>query len=164
MQRRDSPMPTRRILVIGSQCELLKPSLSFLPKVAEEFYEVMIHPTLGQCVPALQSGGLLLDPTVKQTKEALRLAFESASANDDTLLFAFIGHGDHLGEDFYLLPKDAITPQLDSETAVNIVQRIKELYRVYSNIDGLILLLDTCSSGVAAASAASSGSLHSAED
>src|SRR5262249_23748084 len=41
------------------------------------------------------------------------------------------------------------------ETAVNIVQRVKELYRVHSNVDGLVLLLDTCFSGVAAASAAS---------
>src|SRR5262249_18220249 len=137
-------MAKRRVLVIGSQCDGLKPPLSFLPDAAERLYEVMIDPALGECVPALPTGGLLLDPSVKQVKDALRSSFELASQNDDTLLIAFIGHGDHSGNDFYLLPKDAIVPQLDSETAVNIVQRVKELYRVHSNVDGLVLLLDTC--------------------
>jgi Tetratricopeptide repeat/AAA ATPase domain len=147
-------MGKRRLLVIGSQCDALKPPLSFLPDVAKGLYEVMVDPALGDCVPALLTGGLLVDPTVSQTKEALRSAFQLASANNNALLIAFIGHGHRRGNDFYLLPKDA-GERIGSETAVHIVQQIKELYGDYSNIDGLVLLLDTCYSGVAAASAAS---------
>jgi Tetratricopeptide repeat len=148
-------MGKRRLLVIGSQCDALKPPLSFLPDAAQELYEVMVDQALGECIAALPTAGLLLDPTVKQVKDALRSAFDLASQNDDTLIIAFIGHGDHFGNDFYLLPKDAVVPQLDSETAVNIVQRVKELYRLHSSVDGMVLLLDTCYSGVAAKAAAS---------
>src|SRR5262249_55253446 len=65
------------------------------------------------------------------------------------------GHGDHSGNNFYLLPKDADVFHVDSETAVNIVQRVQELFGHYSSVDGLVLLLDTCYSGVAAAAASS---------
>src|SRR6266496_5162130 len=133
-------MAKRRVLVIGSQCDVLKPPLTFLPDVAQKLYEVMINPALGDCVDALPNGGLLLDPTVRETKDALHLAFQLASDNDDTLLIAFIGHGDHRGDDFYLLPKSA-GERITSDTAVHIVQHIKELYREYSQVDGLLLLL-----------------------
>src|SRR5262249_26809257 len=131
-------MSKRRVLVIGSQCDGLKPPLSFLPDAAERLYEVMIDPALGECMPALPTEGLLLDPTVKQVKDALRSAFELASQNDDTLIIAFIGHGDHSGNNFYLLPKDADVFHVDSETAVNIVQRVQELFGHYSSVDGLV--------------------------
>jgi Caspase domain len=147
-------MGKRRLLVIGSQCDALEPPLSFLPEVAERLYAVMLDPALGECVPAL-SAALLRDPTVKQVKDALRSAFKLASQNDDTLLIAFIGHGSYAGKDFYLLPKDAVPVRFDSDTAVNIVGWVKELYRNYSNVDGLVLLLDTCYSGKAAEKAAS---------
>ena len=61
--------------------------------------KVMIDPALGERIPALPTGGLLLDPTVKQVKDgAASGAFELASQNEDTLFIAFIGHGDHFGD------------------------------------------------------------------
>ena len=45
----------RQVLVIGSQCQSLS-HLSFLPKMAEDLHEVMIHPDLGQCTDAAPGG------------------------------------------------------------------------------------------------------------
>src|SRR5262245_11993642 len=98
-------MGQRRILTIGSQCAHL-PSL---PCLAQELYRIMTDPELGQCVPALpedQGGGLLLDPTVSQVKKALRAAFQRASTDEATLFLAYVGHGEAIGDDFYLLPLD----------------------------------------------------------
>jgi NACHT domain/Tetratricopeptide repeat len=141
-------MHQRRVLVIGSQCKALN-HLSFLPKAAEDLYKVMIDPELGGCVPALERGGLICDPSVIDAIEAIELAFQRASQDEATFFLAFVGHGEYAGEDFYLLPKDASVPPM-SHKALNLVQLIKELCRVYSYVDGLVVLLDTCYAGVAA--------------
>jgi len=141
-------MGERRVLVIGSQCKALN-RLSFLPKAAEDLYRVMIDPELGGCVSALEGDGLICDPSVDEAIKAIELAFRRASQDEATLFLAFIGHGEYADEDFYLLPKDASVPPM-SHTALHLVQLIKELCRVYSNVDGLVVLLDTCYSGVAA--------------
>ncbi|HEY5870211.1 MAG TPA: tetratricopeptide repeat protein [Candidatus Tectomicrobia bacterium] len=146
-------MGERRALIIGSQCKQFPP-LSFLPKVAHELYAVLMASDLGECVSALPGqDGLLLDPTVDQARTAIKEAFQRASDDEATLFLAFIGHGKHVGDDFYLLPLDAQVPPF-SDTAIHIVQLITEIHKVYSRLDGLVLLLDTCSSGVAAAGAA----------
>lgn len=143
----------RRVLVIGSQCRELNP-LSFLPAAAEDLYQVLTTPELGSCVPALPDGvGLLLDPSVAEAKAALRTAFTRASEDGATLLLAYIGHGESVYDDFYLLPVDAsATP--DSDTGIHLVQLIRELYGRHSFVDGLVVLLDACYAGVAAAGAA----------
>ena len=51
--------------------------------------------------------GLLIDPTVKETKDAFKTAFFRAAKDEATLFIAFIGHGEKSGEDYYLMPKDA---------------------------------------------------------
>jgi Tetratricopeptide repeat/NACHT domain len=145
-------MGERRILLIGSQCDALN-SLSFLPTVAEDLYEVMIDPRLGGCVPALESNGLLLDPSVDASRKAVEIAFQRASKDEATLFLVFIGHGEWADEDFYLLPKDASIPPR-AHTAIHLVQLIKELHREHSYVDGLVVLLDTCYAGVAATGAA----------
>jgi hypothetical protein len=145
-------MSERRVLVIGSQCRELNP-LSFLPVAAEELYAVLTTPDLGGCVPALSEGGLLLDPAVAEAKAALRTAFTRTSQDEATLLLAYIGHGTSVYDDFYLLPVDALaTP--DSDSGIHLVQVIRELYGRHSFVDGLVVLLDTCYAGVAAAGAA----------
>ncbi len=144
-------MGQRRILVIGSQCELM-PRLLFLPKVAEDLYLVMTDTSRGGCVPALTEKGLLIDPTVEQTRAAIESAFQLASKDEATLILAFIGHGQSVGEDFYFLPFNASVPPR-AHTAIHLIQLIKELHDENSNLDGLVVLLDTCNSGVAAAGA-----------
>ena len=67
-------MSERRVLVIASQCEALG-HLDFLPQVAEDLYNVMADPERGACVPAFDGGGLLIDPSVKQTKDAIKKAY-----------------------------------------------------------------------------------------
>ena len=146
-------MGERRILVIGSQCKAVRPPLSFLPGLAQELHAVMTDAELGGCVPALSDDGLLIDPSWAQAHKAIEVAFRRASEDEATLFLAFIGHGEYVGTDFYLLPCDASIPPT-SFTALHLVQLIKELHRNYSNVDGLVVLLDACHSGVGAAGAA----------
>jgi hypothetical protein len=145
-------MGQRRILVIGSQCNGM-PRLSFLPKVAEDLYAVMTDPQLGGCVPALKDKDLVIDPTVEEAWVAIEDAFQQASKDEATLLLAFIGHGEYAGDDFYFLPLSASVPPR-AHTAIHLIQLIKELHRKHSDVDGLVVLLDTCYSGLAASGAA----------
>ena len=147
-------MGERRILIVGSQCEALKPGFSFLPDAAEDLYRVMTDPQFGGCVSALERSGLLCDtPTVAETKAAIKTALERASNDGATLFLVFICHGQYVGDDFYLLPNDA-SREPDSESAVHLVNLIKESLRKHSNVDGLVILLDTCYSGKAVEAAA----------
>jgi hypothetical protein len=146
-------MSERRLLIIGSQCQQFPP-LSFLPGVAHDLYAVLTTSDLGGCVSALPGqDGLLINPTVEQTYNTIETAFQRASADEATLFLVFIGHGEYVGDDFYLLPWNGQVPP-SSRTAVHLVQLITELHRQHSLLDGLVLLLDTCYSGVAAAGAA----------
>ena len=143
-------MGQRRVLVIGSQCEAL-PHLEFLPELAKQLYEVLVNPKIGMCVSALDDrSGILIDCEASETKDAIKSAFTEASKQSDTLIIALIGHGVSVeDDDFYYMTKDSAALP-DSESAVQLSQQIKESYRYNSFIDGLILLVDTCHSGVAA--------------
>ncbi len=142
----------RRILVIGSQCASLPPPLSFLPQAAVDLHAVMTDPEVGGCTDAAPRG-LLIDPTVAEAKAAIKEAFRAAAAEGATLLLALIGHGTHAGCDFYLLPHDGVEPP-DSETGIQLVQLVKEQHRLHPGLDGLVVLIDTCFSGVGALAAA----------
>ena len=95
----------------------------------------------------------MIDPTVAEAKNAIRTAFERAAGDEATLLFGFIGHGEQVTEDgdFYLLLTDAKVPPAD-DTALHLVNHIKGLRRQHE-IDGLIVLVDTCYSGTGAVAA-----------
>ena len=148
-------MSERRVLVIASQCEALG-RLGFLPQVAEDFYNVMVDPERGACVPALDYGGLLIDPSVKETKDAIKKAFWCAAKDEATLFITYIGHGEKSDEDFYLLPRDAENPP-DSDTAVHLTNVIKEAHKkAVGQVDGLAVLVDACYSGQAGFGAAQS--------
>ncbi len=140
----------RRILVIGSQCASLPP-LSFLPQAAVDLHAVMTDPEVGGCTDAAPRG-LLIDPTVAEARAAIKEAFRAAAAEEATLLLALIGHGTYAGRDFYLLPHDGVEPP-DSDTGVQLVQLVKEQHRLHP-VDGLVVLIDTCFSGVGALAAA----------
>jgi hypothetical protein len=148
-------MGERRVLVIGSQCAALPNNqLSFLPRVAQELYEVMTDRERGSCVPALgDDASLLINPTVEHTDGAMAAAMERASDAAATLFLAFIGHGERAEDAFYLLPYDAALPP-DSRRAVLVAMRVRELLRRYDRLDGLVLLVDTCYSGLGALQAA----------
>src|SRR5271166_5305402 len=143
----------RRILVIGSQCASLPPPFSFLPQAAVDLHAVMTDPEVGGCTDAAPRG-LLIDPTVAEARAAIKEAFREAAAEEATLLLALIGHGTYAGRDFYLLPHDGVEPP-DSDTGVQLVQLVKEQHRLHP-VDGLVVLIDTCFSGVGALAAATS--------
>ena len=105
-------MGQRRILVIGSQCQALG-RLSFLPQAAQDLYEVMTDSNLGGCVSALDGrAGLLIDPSVKDAKDAIKTAYRSAAQDEATQFIAYIGHGERVRKNLYLLPHDAKNPVL----------------------------------------------------
>jgi NACHT domain/Tetratricopeptide repeat len=147
-------MGQRRILVIGSQCDALG-KLDFLPELAVQLYNAFTNPDIGMCESALEEQkGLLIDRQATDIKTAIKSAFAEASKKQDTLILALIGHGVSVGnDDFYYMTKNS-PKEPDSDNAVQLVQLIKESYRRYSFIDGLIVLVDTCYSGVAAMGAA----------
>lgn len=143
----------RLALIVGSQCARLN-QLSFLPAVAEELAAVLAAPGPGNCEPALGDGtALLLDPTTDELDRAVEQAFRVASQRAATLILAFVGHGVTDDDDFYLMAHDS-PDRPNSRQAFLFGQRIKELLRTYSGLDGLVLLVDTCESGRAADQAA----------
>jgi tetratricopeptide (TPR) repeat protein len=147
-------MTERRVLVIGSQCKALG-ELSFLPSAARDIYAVMTDLERGSCVSALEGEGLLIDPTVQAAKGAISTAYARAALDEATLFITYIGHGQYSGDDFYLLPFNASSTPT-SDTAINLTQLIKELYRNSQGrgVDGLGVLVDACYSGAAAMSVA----------
>ena len=126
--------------------------LSFLPQAAVDLHAVMTDPEVGGCTDAAPRG-LLIDPTVAEARAAIKEAFRAAAAEEATLLLALIGHGTYAGRDFYLLPHDGVEPP-DSDTGVQLVQLVKEQHRLHPGLDGLVVLIDTCFSGVGALAAA----------
>jgi hypothetical protein len=141
-------------LVIGSQCQA-RQHLSFLPEVAEQLYAQLIDPQRGACKPAIDvegNGGLLINPTMACMRRSVREAVTRARATEATLVLAFVGHGAYAGEDFYLLPAD-FDGALHADAAYHVTQRLGELMRPQAGgrgrLDGLILLVDACYSGVA---------------
>ncbi|OZM72120.1 hypothetical protein CFN78_16400 [Amycolatopsis antarctica] len=141
-------MSGRTMLVIGSQCAALN-RLSFLPTVVHDLAAVLTDPGAGGCTPVLESGPVLLDRSAAELDSAIEQAFRTAADDGSTLVLSFVGHGAVVDDDFYLMATDSpATP--NSRGAFLLGQRLKELLREYSAMDGLILLLDTCGSGVAA--------------
>src|SRR6266540_4315232 len=128
-------MSRRRISVIGSQCEALQ-HLQFLPRAAQDLYAVMTDPERGACVSALEGEGLLIDPAVSDVKDAIRTAYRRAAKDAATLFIAYIGHGEHVEDMYYLLPRDAQIPPT-SDTAVQLTNLIMETHRITrSRVDG----------------------------
>jgi hypothetical protein len=145
-------MSGRQILAIGSQCAAIQPPLSFLPKLAEDLFRVMTDPAIGGCSP--QSSQWLVDPTGDDAKEAIRRAFADASRNEATLVLAFIGHGQSIGNDFYIQLRDSPAEQVHDDNAIHLANLIKGEHRIHSNLDGLLVLIDACFSGMGAINAA----------
>lgn len=144
-----------RALVIGSQCDALGESrkLSFLPELATELYEVLIDPHLGACAPGLSNrpgGGLLLNPKYNEVLDALEEAFAQANSDSATLLVAVLGHGIGVKYgDFFFLSIDS-TGKGDQRRDVPSSPTLKHLLGDSGDLNGLIVWVDTCHSGVAA--------------
>ncbi len=96
---------------IGSQCRRLG-QLSFLPEVAVRLHALMTAPGPGECLGAEVGDppGLLLDPTVAEAKAAMIAAYEAVARDGETLILAYIGHGELFRGDFFLMPTDAARP------------------------------------------------------
>ena len=141
-----------RLLVIGSQCDILN-ELKFLPEVAERLHALLIHPGPGECVGVPLNGrppGLLLDPTVVEARAAMEGAFLDAARDGATLILAYIGHGEFPHErsgSFFLMPTDAEpTPRKAIDFAPLVEGCIHE-----SNVEfGIFVLLDACQAGAGA--------------
>ena len=140
-------MNGRRMLVIGSQCQKLN-TLSFLPEVAVRLHELLTAPGPGECRPADAGDppGLLLDPAVAEAEAAIIEAYDDAARGGETLILAYVGHGELFRDDFFLMPTNAASPP-NSKGAIHLAQVIKERPECPA---GLIVLLDTCYSGAGA--------------
>ena len=143
-------MGERRALLIGVRNDRFG-RLDFVPEVIKDLRAVVLDPEYGACGPALPDGRELLTgpgATRAAMVTALGDAMASAGREQATLFVYFLGHGHKQGEDFYLVAADTPGPdRIDSESAVPLGQRIKELLRQYPGIDGLMLVIDACHSG-----------------
>jgi hypothetical protein len=136
----------RRALVIGSQCDGLPDlRLSFLPELAQSLFDVLTDPEIGACVKA--GSRLVLDPSLAEMAAAVNEAVASADSDDATLIIAFIGHAEARGDVLYLLPCNGTSPPT-TDTGFLLGMRLAELIGMHTNVDGLILLVDACESGV----------------
>ena len=143
-------MGERRALLIGAQNDR-HGKLDFVPEVVKDLHAVVMDPQYGACRPALEAGrDLLTGPQATQAAimTALKDAVAAADRDQATLFVYFLGHGHQEDEDFYLIAVDSPGPaELDSQTAVALGQRVKELLRRYPSVDGLMLVIDACHSG-----------------
>lgn len=147
-------MTDRRVLVIGSQCGSPELALSFLPDAAVNLDDALRSPHAGGWTGALaDESSLVLNPTLDEMDSKIAEAFANASRREATLLIAFVGHGEEVDGDFYLLPFDSEHPS-SSRRSYLVGQRVLELLREHSSLDGLVLLVDACQSGVGAVQAA----------
>jgi tetratricopeptide (TPR) repeat protein len=143
-------MGERRALVIGARNDRFG-VLNFVDDVARELHQALMDGDRGACLPALPDGrDLLIGGTAScgGIDSALADSISAAAADQATLFIYFLGHGRQRNQDFYLIGADT-GQRVDSKTAVQIGQRIKELLDAAATIDGLMLVLDACHSGAA---------------
>jgi hypothetical protein len=143
-------MGERRALVIGARNDRFG-VLDFVDDVARELHRTLLDAERGACLPALPGGrDLLLGDMASSAgiDSALADSIAAAAADQATLFVYFLGHGQRGNQDFYLIGTDT-SQRVDSRTAVQIGQRVKELLHDYATVDGLMLVLDACHSGAA---------------
>ena len=148
-------MGERRALLIGVQNESFG-RLDFVTDVIRDLHQTVLSSQYGSCQPALPNGRELLNEPEATTRSEIMKALVDAIVRADhdqaTLFVYFLGHGYMNYEDFYLVAGDTPSPeQADSENAILLGQRIKELLRQYPGVDGLMLVIDACHSGAAIA-------------
>ncbi|AMV35878.1 ATP-binding protein [Planctomyces sp. SH-PL62] len=140
-------MAGRRALIIGSQCNALG-RLSFLPDVAQRLHSLMTDGP-GACAGVPLEGrpaGLLLDPSVAETKDAIDGAIRAAAEAGESLILAYVGHGDFQNSHFFLMPTDA--QKATSKSAVHLAKCIGECLEEYPGFRGLTVLVDACHAGM----------------
>jgi Caspase domain len=143
-------MGERRALVIGARNDRFG-VLDFVDDVVAELHRALVDTERGACVPALPDGRDLLTgdrATSAGIDSALADAISAAAADQATLFVYFLGHGQQANQDFYLIGTDT-GERVDSRTAIQIGQRVKELLDNAPTVDGLMLVLDACHSGAA---------------
>ncbi|MFB8275828.1 hypothetical protein [Nocardia colli] len=130
-------------LVVGSECAALG-ELGFAAELAVEL-EGWLRGA-GEWRAATGVVGAVVNPTAAQLVRAIDEAFSTASAQQATLLIAFVGHGAAIGDgDFFLLAHDSPAVP-NSQNAFHLAQGIRERIGT-SALDGLIVLIDACETG-----------------
>lgn len=158
-----SSASVRRLLVVGARCADNKDGykLERLASAAKALFDVMADGERGGCSPleldGLTSPGFLDDPSIEQANIAITAALDVCAKNKETLVLAWLGHGEAVTGTLYLLPRDAdfASPTLKSFDLVSLIVRVVQAQKGQP-LAALILLLDTCHSGSAAPEAAKS--------
>ena len=154
-------MGERRALVIGSQCDgLPNLPLPFLPELATALFEVLTDQERGGCIRARSR--LVVDPDLDQLVTAVNAAVVAADEDEATLVVAFVGHAEAVQDRLYLLPRNGTSPPT-MDSGFLLGPRLAELIGGHANIDGLVLLVDACQSGVGVADLAVHAGMEIAE-
>ncbi len=136
----------RRALVIASEFGAPEDErLEFVPDLANSF--------AGALTDQWECHGVVLNPTAKKARAAIRAEVKLAAQQQETLLLLFIGHGatrasQHQTPDFYLQYRKS-SPEPTTETSLSLIPFLKEALGESSalGINGLVLLVDACSAG-----------------
>lgn len=139
-------MAGRRVLIIGSQNDALG-RLSFLPRVAERLHALMTTGP-GECLGVElkdRPAGLLIDPTVEETKAAIRAAVQQAAAAGESLVLGYVGHGTFSDGRFYLMPSGTVEPTPDG--AVDVTRELDDRLRSNKGGQGVTVIIDACHAG-----------------
>lgn len=146
----------RHALVIGSQCDAREP-LDFVPDRVDRLITLLTDPRRGGCEPEHRGSVRLIDPTAADFMAAVEEAVVSASAAQATLIICFIGHGVTRpmpnGElKFFLMPTDGSGVRPRPDTAYEVGSHLAFLLSDLdvAGLDGLMLVIDACHSGMGA--------------
>jgi len=130
--------------VVGSQCDALH-RLHFLPERAEALAQVLGDDALGRWEVELK-----LDPDHATLRQLIHDQLAAASGTGSIALIGLIGHGKTFDDtDYYFMPKDG-TGHGQSNPDLLLTLALRESLRECANLKGLVLLIDTCESGVVA--------------
>ncbi len=136
------------------------PRLGFTGDLARELSSALV--TSGEWRPFDGKVMSLIDPTLRDLQSALVTAFEEANRQRAILLLGFIGHGISMTGPprYFFLTKDSPSPMAGGDRpfvpfgVFNLSEAIGGLAQRYSDIDGLIVLVDACEAGGATQAAA----------
>lgn len=137
-------MPSRKALVVGiGQYKSLYPSypsLQYCAPSAQEVFELLTSPDVGQCDPDCSKllhdaeGETVTRSLLSETIEQMVASLEG----DDLFLFYFSGHGDLLGDSLFLMTAGARAAQ-DGYSFSTLMNRLGE-----RNVLSAILIVDAC--------------------
>ena len=140
--------------------------LNFANKDAKDFAAVLVDPSVGRFKPSNVHSLVDGEVTTRQLKQELNWLARSANDPNDLVVIFLSSHGTPRNKDTaevnYIATSDTELEPEDNLFATSVpMTQISDIVRGRIKAQRTVILLDTCHSGAAAASSASSGPFRS---